>query len=573
MNSNPPRWSRRRWLSLAPPALAASAALDAWAQAAPEAQAGDAPPVEAAALGARVYNVRDFGAAGDGHTLDTAALQAAIDRCHKEQGGTVLVPAGAFVIGTVELKSNVTLHLAAAAKLLGSADGKQYRAAGAIPLAGDATLRDGNVGLLFAANASRVTIEGPGTIDGQGAQFRRGAHGEPPPSGRGGAARPHLLLLYRCTQLVVRDVELVSSAFHCVRVIQSSYIWLTGIHIHNRVNGNNDGFHFISCRYAHVSDCDVESQDDACALFGSCQFVTVANSSFSTRWSVFRFGGGAAKNIAISNCVIHQAYGCPIKMQCGPGSRFENIAFSNLVMHQVTGPISIGLGPGRRAPSAPSEDVPPRPPGVVRDITFQNIVATVVVPEPIPFLAGEDVPVNSRYRPGEMRSCIALNGVGNLNLERIRLSDIQVTFPGGGTAAEGAVRAVPELAGEYFELGVLPAYALYARNVRGLTLANVRFELAAPDQRPALVFDSVTDAAIQGLSVQGDPGMESVARLIASQDVLLSATRLLTPARVFMQLEGASSRGVVVDGGDLSRAAQAVSVQRGAPEQAITVRA
>ena len=61
-------------------------------------------------------------------TLATEAVQAAIDACHKDQGGTVLVPAGAFVIGTVEMKSNVTLHIAAQGKLLGSADGKQYHA-------------------------------------------------------------------------------------------------------------------------------------------------------------------------------------------------------------------------------------------------------------------------------------------------------------------------------------------------------------------------------------------------------------------------------------------------------------
>jgi len=81
----------------------------------------------------------------------------------------VLVPAGVFVIGTIEMKSNVTLHISAQGKLLGSADGKQYEAAPEIPLHGDSTLEDGNVGLIFAVNAENVTIQGPGTIDGRGA--------------------------------------------------------------------------------------------------------------------------------------------------------------------------------------------------------------------------------------------------------------------------------------------------------------------------------------------------------------------------------------------------------------------
>ena len=96
-------------------------------------------------IGAKIYNIRDFGAKGDGKTLDTAALQAAIDACHRDQGGTVLVPAGVFVIGTTELKSNVTLHLAAQGTLLGTTDAKQYFAADKIPLEGDSTLEDGNV--------------------------------------------------------------------------------------------------------------------------------------------------------------------------------------------------------------------------------------------------------------------------------------------------------------------------------------------------------------------------------------------------------------------------------------------
>jgi polygalacturonase len=122
-----------------------------------------------------------------------------------------------------------------------------------------------------------------------------------------------------------------------------SYVKLEGIRIHSRVNHNSDGFHFVSSEYVHVSNCDVLCQDDACALFGSCKFVTVTNCSFSARWSVFRFGGGEAENITVSNCLIYSTFGCPIKMRCASGSRYENMSFSNLVMRDVTGPISIGL--------------------------------------------------------------------------------------------------------------------------------------------------------------------------------------------------------------------------------------
>src|SRR2546430_2612886 len=84
-------------------------------------------------LCARIYNVRDFGAKGDGQTLDTPAVQAAIDACTRDKGGTVVVPAGDFIVGTVELKSNVTLHVSAAGRLLGSGKPEHYSAGKGVP--------------------------------------------------------------------------------------------------------------------------------------------------------------------------------------------------------------------------------------------------------------------------------------------------------------------------------------------------------------------------------------------------------------------------------------------------------
>ncbi|HEY1489533.1 MAG TPA: glycosyl hydrolase family 28 protein, partial [Verrucomicrobiae bacterium] len=302
--------SRRNWLGMLSTASVGAGLLATSAQGAEPTNTNTSPENS---LGARVYNIRDFGAKGDGTTLDTAAVQAAIDACNKDHGGTVLVPAGVFVIGTVEIKSNVTLHIAAGGKLLGSPDGKQYFAAEAVPLSGDSTLGDGNVGLISAVKADNITIEGPGTIDGNGSQFRSPQPGTPPPSGRGGSGRPYHLMFYQCTNINVRNIYLFACAFHSLRIIQCTYAKFDGIRIFNHVISNNDGFHFISSQHVHISNCTVICQDDACALFGSCKFVTVTNCTFSTRWSVFRFGGGQAENIVVSNCVIYETYGCPIK--------------------------------------------------------------------------------------------------------------------------------------------------------------------------------------------------------------------------------------------------------------------
>jgi polygalacturonase len=525
-------------------------------------------------LDARVYNIRKYGAKGDSVALDTTALQAAIDACHQNGGGVVLVPAGTFQIGTVELKSNVTLHIAASGKLLGSGDGKQYHAVDAIPLSGDSTLNDGNWALLFAVNATNVTIEGAGTIDGQGAKFHSTVRGTPPPSGLGGNRRPYHLLFHRCDRLTVRDIALVDCAYHSIRVIQSKHVHMNGLYIHNRVNGNNDGFHFISAEYVTVSNCMVLSQDDACAMFGSCRFITITNSVFSTRWSVFRFGGGVAENISISNCVLYDVFGCPIKFQGNEGSRFENISFANLVLQQVTGPIHISLGPRTRQNQNVDEGLQPtlpketRPPAMARNISFSNISGTVTTnPPQLP-----ETTLTSDVRPGEGHSCITLNCIGDATMENISFDNIHLTFGGGGTAEDAARRDLPKIAGEYFMLGSMPAYGFYARNSRGLTLQNVRFQVSTPEMRPAVIFDHVEDVAINGLSVQANPEAESALRCINSKQILLTASRLLSSAAVFLQLEGADNENIKIDGGDQSKAALVLAFKDGATEKAVQLR-
>ena len=310
-----------------------------------------------------------------------------------------------------------------------------------------------------------------------------------------------------------------------------------------------------------MNGCDVQTQDDACALFGTCRNVTITNSTFSTRWAIFRFGGGNPENVTISNCVIYQTYGCPIKMQFGLESKVQNLLFSNLVMQDVTGPIRIHVS-NRRRPTATTTER-----GFVRNISFNGIRASVVA-EGRQF---PDMSFNQNYRPGETRQAIVVNAIGDAAIEDISFQDVQITYGGGGTVEEAA-REVPQVAAEYFEIGTPPAYGLYARNVRGLSMNGVRFGTEKPDLRPAVVLDHVEDASLAGLSVQGNPEAKAVVRLVESRDVLITGPRVLTPATAFLAVEGPGSRGITVDGGDLSRAAKAVVPSGGAAADAVKVR-
>lgn len=568
--------SRRQWLeSVSGPALVAALGVGALGSSSLLAQAGALPASTARLpdqgggtnlLGARIYNIREFGAKGDGVTLDTAAVQAAIDACNRDQGGTVLVPAGDFIVGTLELKSHVTLHLATKGRLLGSPNKEHYRAGRGIPTS------NGNIVLLGGADLENITIEGGGTIDGNGLKFWTGQGDNTGPgqnSAPGYFQRPHLIVFARCKNVRMRDVFLTASAYHCTRILNCEQVWFDGVRIYNRVNKNNDGFHFSSCQYVHVTNCDVKCQDDACALFGSNKWVTVSGCTFSTRWSIFRFGGGHCENITVSNCVIYDTFGSVVKMSARSNSRFENMTFSNLIMKNVTGPITIGLHSTRRNSSA-NANAPATPvtKGIVRNIAFNGIRAWVTA-------EGQqyaDMHWEQGYRDGERRTCLTLNGVGDEFLENISLTDVHVIYEGGGTAAEAALRDVPQIAGEYFEMGPRPAYGLFARNVRGLTLQNVRLEFTKPDLRPAVVLDHVSDATVNGLAVQGNPEAESVLRVIESQDVLFSATRVTTPAAVFLRVEGKRNAGITVDGGAIEKAVKPLELANGAEASAVRVR-
>jgi hypothetical protein len=160
-------------------------------------------------------------------------------------------------------------------------------------------------------------------------------------------------------------------------------------------------------------------------------------------------------------------------------------------------------------------------------------------------------------------------------LENISFTDVHIKYAGGGTAAQAA-KIVPKTAAEYFGVwdplpGGPPAYGLYARNVKGLSLQNVRFEYDQPDARPAVIFDNVEDASINGLSAKGSEGNELL-RLINSKDILFTATKLLSPAATFLRVEGASSEGIIVNGGDIRKAVQPIIFENGATPSAVQLR-
>jgi hypothetical protein len=320
-----------------------------------------------------------------------------------------------------------------------------------------------------------------------------------------------------------------------------------------------------------ISDCRIKCGDDGIALKNNirraCRNITVTNCTITTRWAGFRIGPeslGGFENITYSNCVIHDTYGCGIKLQMSEETRMENILFSNIVMDNVTGPISMRLcdwGEGFSG-AAQAYTIVPRPPddlgrfdrlnephpiGVLRNIMIDNIRA--VVPA---------MPEGPHYE-GERHSSIGICGIPEHPIEGVTLSNIHVTFPGGGTAEEAARLDIPEMERElpeYFRLGVLPAYGLYAKHARALSMSNVRFDLALPDLRPAVVCDDVEDLYVDGLSAAGNIDMESLIRLRGVRNAFIRGSRPLGEVKSFVRIEGGSEEEVFLEGNDLRKVIQ-----------------
>lgn len=515
--------------------------------------------------GTAMFNILDYGAKTDGVTLNTKAIQSAIDACGAAGGGVVLFPPGTYLSGTIELRDNVTLRLEANATLLGSKDIEDY------PLKSDEqiNLSFSTDCLVYGYGVSNAGIEGKGVIDGQGTIY--GGTGMPSEGDR----RPRLLYLMRCANLTLRDVTFKNAGLWAVHLVACDNLRIEGITVDSWMYYCNDALDIDSCQDVFISNCNLSSEDDVIALKNTlerpCRNIVITNCIMSSRCAALRFGPeslGGFENITVSNCVIRDTYMCGIKLQMVEGGRMENITFSNLVMDNVTGPISIRLGRWERTESwSRTEDGKVREPGTLRNVLISNVRARVPASFSVPGrpdLGSTEV---------ECKSPISISGIPGHMIEGITLDNIHITYPGGGTRAEGDRREIPEAENAYPEFnmfGLLPAYGLYIRHARGIVLRNVRLELEKPDGRPAMVCDDAQNLEIAGLRAESSPEAESLLRLHNSRDVWIHDCRPEDEVETFLQVEGEHSSGISLIDNDLRRASRAVQLTAGAPDDAVS---
>lgn len=429
--------------------------------------------------GSRNIDITKVGAR-ESNKDNAAVIQKAIDKVSRLGGGTVVVPAGNFVTGPLELKSGVELHLEMGATLLGYPDTTAYRKAHIV--ADGKKSKDS--GLIYAYQQENIAVTGLGTIDGQGGHVAFKTKVDP-------GNRPMIFLFRDCKNVVVKDVTLQNSAHWTQLYTECQGVRVSGIKVYSHCNYNNDGIDIESSDVV-VTNCMFDCEDDAICLKALptklCENITVSNCVTATNCNAIKLGTasvGGWKNVSISNITVRRAsednfrrwqtkltgITAPVTVISGiaievvDGGIAENINVSNVAMTDVQTPIFIRLA--RRHESS-------RPGGShMKGITISNVTAV-----------------------SESMMSSSITGVPGLYPENIYLSNIDITAPGGGTAEDG-LREVPEAEKSYPEnrkLGhVLPAGGLYIRHANNVYLSNVRFHFRKPDARPLIVTDDCTN--------------------------------------------------------------------------------
>ena len=255
--------------------------------------AAASPPIRAVAA----VNVLDHGAVGDGVRMNTTAIQSAVDACSK-RGGAVFFPPGAYLSGTIVLKSGVTLHLSPGSVLRGSTRLADYPSR--VPAMRSYADNYTDKSLIYAENVHDVGIEGRGVIDGQGGAFKGDYK-----------LRPYTLRFIGCRNVWVSDVALRDSPMWVQHYLGCENVSIRGVEVRSRVNLNNDGIDIDSCERVRISDCDVWTGDDSIVLKSTtarpCKDVVITNCILSSLCNALKMGtesNGGFENTAISNCTI-----------------------------------------------------------------------------------------------------------------------------------------------------------------------------------------------------------------------------------------------------------------------------
>ena len=479
-----------------------------------------------------LYNVRAFGAKGDGKALDSPAINKAIDVAAAAGGGTVFIPAGTYRSFSIRLKSNITLYFDQGSTLVAASpndgDGRYDPPE---PNKWDKYQDFGHThwhnSLIWGENLENISILGPGLIWGKG--LVRGGNqsrtkeqndaiknikidkaaapfGYPNPrdaveSGWGNKS----ISLKLCRNVIIRDISILHGGHFAILATGVDNLTIDNL----KIDTNRDGIDIDACRHVRISNTSVNSPfDDGICLKSShalgfpraTENVTITNcavsgydegtlldATYKREYNKYshnsptgriKFGtesNGGFKNITISNCTFDYSRG--LALETVDGGLLEDVAISNITMRDVVNsPIFLRLGSRDRGPKETLTT------GKLRRVIISNIVAYNADPKYASIISGV---------PGD-------------DIEDVRFNNIRIYYQGGGTNEQAAL-SPPEKEDDYPEpvmFGEMPAYGFYIRHVKGLTMTDVEVSYIKDDARPPFVLDDVKGADFHRIKAQ-----------------------------------------------------------------------
>jgi len=455
-----------------------------------------------------VYDAKAFGAAGDGRAIDSPAINRTIEAAASAGGGTVYFRTGNYLCYSIHLRSKVALYLDQGATIIAADPAAD--AAHSYDLAESNQPWEGyqdyghnhwHNSLIWGERLNGVAIEGPGLIWGKG--LSRG-WGTGPVAEQAGVANK-AIALKNCRNVILRDFSILHGGHFGILATGVDNLTIDNL----KIDTNRDGIDIDCCRNVRVSNCSVNSPwDDGICLKSSfalgharaTEMVTIANCLVTggyeegtmldgtfkefpqtekiPRTGRIKFGtesNGGFKNIAVSNCVFERCNGLAIESV--DGAVIEDVSCTNLTMREMFGPpIFVRLGARLRGPAGIAV-------GTIRRVMLSHITC-----------------VNAAESP-KIASMLA--GITGHPIEDVKISDVIIVGPGGGTVAD-AQRQIAEKEKDYPEpnmFGTTPAHGFFVRHMNGLEMNGIKMECAAEDWRPAFVLEDVNGAAFGTIKI------------------------------------------------------------------------
>src|SRR6266542_393574 len=479
-----------------------------------------------------VYNVRNFGAKGDGKSLDSIAINQAIETAASHGGGTIHFPAGSYLSVTIHLKSNISLYLDQGATIVAAETSKGVNYDPPEPNQWEAYQDFGHShwhnSLIWGENLENISIVGPGMIWGKGLVRSGGQSrtkeqndmlekarssesqrpfGYPNPrdtveSGWGNKS----ISLKLCRNVLIRDIAILHGGHFAILATGIDNLTIDNV----KIDTNRDGIDIDACRNVRISNCSVNSPFDdgicpkssyALGYARATENVTIINCQVSgydegtflngTYKREFRnqsgtfsptgrikFGtesNGGFKNITVSNCVFDYCRG--LALEAVDGALLEDVTITNITMRDISNsPFFLRLGFRGRGPKEKTTV------GALRRVIISNVVV---------------------YNADPKYASI-ISGIPGHSIEDVRFSNIRIYYQGGGTKDQAALDP-PEKEDTYPEptmFGVLPAYGFFIRHVKALSMNDVEVSYLREDARPPFVMNDIKGAEFYRLRAQ-----------------------------------------------------------------------